>query len=181
MELTHQLTELFPEFDLIEDKSLREKTFSCWAEAMQIGGWKTEDLDEIPFTLLIPNCPVSFREHVRSVTQTAIATAGVLVEFYSRQYTVNVDYIVAGGLLHDIGKLLEYRREDGRFVKSEKGKLLRHPFSGAGLAMKHGLPDTIVHIIATHAKEGDGSYRCPESVIIHHADFMNFEPLKKQV
>ncbi len=179
MNLTLQLTQLFPEFNLIEDDDLRIKTFSCWIDAMQIGGWRVEDLDKIPFTLLIPECPVSFREHVRSVTQTAIATAGVLVEFYSSHYRINVDYIVAGGLLHDIGKLLEYRRENAHFVKSDTGKLLRHPFSGAGLAMKHGLPDTIVHIIATHAKEGDGNFRCPESIIIHHADFMNFEPLKK--
>ena len=44
--------------------------------------------------------------------------------------------------------------------------------------MKHDLPDKVVHMIAVHAKEGDGGYRCPEAVLVHHADFMNFEPLK---
>ena len=63
-------------------------------------------------------------------------------------------------------------------IKSSMGKLLRHPFSGAGLAMKHDLPDKVVHTIAVHAKEGDGGFRCPEAVIVHHADFMNFESLR---
>jgi len=40
------------------------------------------------------------------------------------------------------------------------------------------LPEKVVHAIAVHAKEGDGGYRCPEAVIVHHADFMNFEPIK---
>ena len=173
-----KLPNLFPEFNLIRDADLREKTLACWIETMELGEWEVEDLEEIPFTLLIPNCTVSFRKHVQAVTQTAIASAKVLSQFYSKDFTLNPDYIVAGGLLHDVGKLLEFRREDGRFLKSASGKLLRHPFSGSGMAMKHGLPDEIVHIIAVHAKEGDGGYRSPEAVIIHHADFMNFEPLK---
>jgi len=173
-----KLPNLFPEFNLIQNADLREKTLACWIETMELGNWRVEDLEEIPFTLLIPNCTVSFRKHVQAVTQTAIASANVLVQFYNKDFTLNMDYIVAGGLLHDVGKLLEFRREDGRFLKSAGGKLLRHPFGGAGMAMKHGLPDEIVHIIAVHAKEGEGGYRSPEAVIIHHADFMNFELLK---
>ena len=178
MDLTERIFDVLPEFRLIQDEKLREQTFSCWHEAMEIGGWSVEDLDEIPFTLLIPDCPVSFLQHVRAVTQTAIETAKVLQKNYGDYYTLNMDYLVSGGILHDVGKMLEYKRQDGRFVKSEMGKILRHPFSGTGLAMKHGLPDVVVHMIATHAKEGDGGYRNPEAVIIHHADFMNFEPLK---
>jgi hypothetical protein len=33
-----------------------------------------------------------------------------------------------------VGKLFEYERRDGEFVKSEAGKLLRHPLSGAAWA-----------------------------------------------
>jgi putative nucleotidyltransferase with HDIG domain len=177
MENTKLLTVL-PEFQLIEDADLRGKTLTCWIDALQMGGWDVEDLDVIPFTLLIPDCKVSFRTHVQAVTQTAIASARVLEQHYSANFRLSMDLIVAGGLLHDIGKLLEYRKEGGKFVKSTNGKLLRHPFSGANLAARHQLPDEIVHIIAVHAKEGDGGYRTPEAVIVHHADFMNFEPLK---
>jgi hypothetical protein len=34
-----------------------------------------------------------------------------------------------------------------------------------------------MHMIAVHAGEGDGKWRSTEAVIIHHADFTNFEPL----
>jgi len=173
-----KLLSLFPEFGLIQDVGLRDRTLACWMEAMKLGGWQVEDLDTIPFTLLIPDCRVSFRTHVQAVTQTAIASAKILSGHYAPYYTLSMDLIVSGGLLHDIGKLLEYRRVEGKFVKSSNGKLLRHPLSGANLAARHLLPDEIVHIIAVHAKEGDGGYRTPEAVVVHHADFMNFEPLK---
>lgn len=173
------LEQLLPELQLIENQQLREKTIACWLDAMKIGGWNDEDLHIIPFTLLIPDCRISFLTHTISVTQTAMASAKVLDKYYRQHYALSMDFIIAGGLLHDIGKLLEYKKEGERFVKSDNGKLLRHPFSGANLAAKHGLPDEIVHIIATHAKEGDGGYRSPEAIIVHHADFMNFEPLKK--
>ena len=80
--------------------------------------------------------------------------------------------------LLSIMKIVEFADTANGIKKSPMGKLLRHPFSGAGLAMKHDLPDKVVHTIAVHAKEGDSGYRCPEAVIVHHADFMNFEPLK---
>ena len=33
-------------------------------------------------------------------------------------------------------------------------------------------------MIAYHSKEGDLGKRTVEAIIIHHADFVNFEPLK---
>lgn len=174
-----ELIRVIPEFGQIRDADLKSKTLACWVDAMQIGNWSIDDLDIIPFTLLIPNCQVSFRTHTRAVTKTAIECAKILDEYYRSYYQMNPDHIVSGGLLHDIGKLLEFKKAENRFIKSDHGKLLRHPFSGAALATKHGLPDVVVHIIATHANEGDGAYRCPEAVVIHHADFMNFEPLQE--
>jgi len=173
-----KLLTLFPEFAWIQDSALREKTAQCWLEAIALGGWELEDLDRIPFTLLISNCKISYRTHVRSVTQMAVAAARIFNEQYPQGPVMNLSRIASGALLHDIGKLLEYRYENGQFVKSENGRLLRHPFSGAALAAKYGLPDAVVHIIATHAKEGDSGYRTPESILVHHADFMNFEPLR---
>jgi putative nucleotidyltransferase with HDIG domain len=174
-----ELIKTIPEFLEISIAGLRQKTIDCWQEAIQMGGWQIADLQQIPFTLLIPNCTTSFLTHVQAVTSTAIAVAKVLESFYKSLYTINMDFIVSGGLLHDIGKLVEYQRNQNVFGKSEMGKLLRHPFSGAALAMKHNLPAEVIHIIAVHAKEGDLGYRSPEAIIVHHADFINFEPLKK--
>jgi hypothetical protein len=61
------------------------------------------------------------------------------------------------------------------YVQSAYGKLIRHPISGASLAEEVGLPPEVVHIIWTHSHEGDKTPRTVESVLVHHADFANFE------
>ncbi len=172
------LVKIFPEFNMIKNEELREKTIAVWEEAIESGGWKVYDLEKMPFTLLIPNCPVNIIQHTRGVTHVAIEAAKKMRQFNNNVYQIEDDILIVGGLLHDVGKILEYAKTPDGIKKSPMGKLLRHPFSGAGLAMKHGLPDKVVHMIAVHAKEGDDGYRCPEAVIVHHADFMNFEPIK---
>jgi putative nucleotidyltransferase with HDIG domain len=176
--MDEQLLERIPEVELIGDRELREKVLSVWQEALELGGWELSDLDEIPFTLLIPDCPVGYLDHVRAVTRTAVETAKVMASTYSQLISINMDHLVAGALLHDIGKLLEYRRQGERTVKSRRGELLRHPFTGAALSFKHGLPDEVTHIVALHAGEGKGAKRSVEAIIITHADFINYESLK---
>ena len=79
----------------------------------------------------------------------------------------------------DVGKLLEYDRdEQGRLVKGRCGRLLRHPFSGVALCHKHALPPEVMHIVATHSHEGDKVERSIESIIFHHADFVDFDIAK---
>ncbi len=168
---------LFPEIDQIKDEDLKKRVISVWDEAIEQGGWKVGDLEKIPFTLLIPDCRISLIEHTRAVTHTALEAAKVILKFYGKKVEIDFDLLLAGGILHDAGKLLEYALAQGKITKSKMGKLLRHPFSGASLAYKHGLPDEVIHMIATHAREGDGGYRSTEAMIIHYADYINFESL----
>jgi putative nucleotidyltransferase with HDIG domain len=168
----------FPEIGWITDTGIRTKTVAVFVDALSLGGWSLDDLDRIPFTLLIPQCPVSLLSHMRSVVQTAVKVFEVLEDHYAQYYRMDRDLLLSGAILHDVGKLTEYAETEKGFVKSQTGKIMRHPFSGAALALKHGLPDEVQHIIATHAHEGDGAYRSPASVIVHHADFINFEPLR---
>ena len=172
-----KIYQLFPELEQIKDEGLRTKVASTWLEAIERGDWGIDELKEVPFTLLISDCKIDLVTHTRAVTQTAINVASALSEFYKKKVEIDLDLLIAGGILHDVGKILEYGKEQGKAVKSKTGKLLRHPFSGAALAYKHGLPEEVVHMIATHAKEGDGGYRSTEAMIIHYADFINFESL----
>jgi putative nucleotidyltransferase with HDIG domain len=172
-----EIKKLFPEIAQIQDGDLEDRVLSCWEEAIQKGGWKVNELGAIPFTLLIPDCRIDLIAHTRAVTQTAIKVAGVLKDFYKDKVKISLDILIAGGILHDVGKIIEYAKGVDKVEKSRAGKLLRHPFSGAALAYKHGLPEEVIHIIATHAREGDGGYRSVEAVIIHYADFINFESL----
>jgi putative nucleotidyltransferase with HDIG domain len=172
-----KIADLFPEIEQIKDEKLRARVISTWEEAIDKGGWVVEELKTVPFTLLIPDCKIDLVTHTRAVTQTALKVAGVLLDFYKARLKINLDLLTAGAILHDVGKILEYAQEGDQVVKSRSGKLLRHPFSGSALAYKHQLPEEVIHMIATHAGEGDGGYRSVESVIIHYADFINFESL----
>jgi len=176
--MSEELLDLIPEFNLIKDSGLREKCLQTWIEAMRRGGWKANDLNEMAFTLLIPDCPVSFVEHTRAVTLTCVAVADVFEKVYGDRNPVNRDQLTAGALLHDVGKLLEYTTMGGKTVKSEFGARLRHPFGGVILADEQGLPSEVLHMIAAHAREGDLVKRSREATILFHADFTSFETLK---
>lgn len=179
MGLQNRIVELLPEIDDIQDNALRERVVAAWMAAAKYGGWSEEQLEQIPFTLLIEEVTVGLFTHIRAVTQTAIAIARALEEAYGDLLEINRDQLIAGGLLHDVGKLLEYERTaEGKIQKSRSGQLLRHPISGAVLAGELGVPDEVLHIIAGHSKEGDFSPRTIEGVILHHADFANFESFK---
>jgi putative nucleotidyltransferase with HDIG domain len=173
-----KLLNLMPEFNLIQDPELREKTIHVWEVAMERGGWTPDTITQMPFTLLINPCPANFVEHVRAVTLTAYRAAQLFGEIYGERVPINMDYLVAGGLLHDVGKLLEYEYRGEVTFQTPYGALIRHPFSGAALAYEFGLPGEVQHMIAAHAGEGDKLKRSPEATLINKADFMSFETLR---
>lgn len=169
---------LWPELAWIEDRDLREKVTKTWVRAFELSPLKPEDLHVLPFTLLVPNCPVTFMEHKRCVVHIARRSAEAMRHFLGRALPVHMDTVIAGAILVDVGKLLEYEKVDGKCRQSERGRYLRHPFTGVALAMECGVPDRVCHIIAAHAAEGDQVQRSVEATIVHHADFMSYLPFK---
>ena len=159
------LEEVFPLLAEIKDDGLRRKVVQCYEMAMQRGGWKT--LDDIPFTLLIPDA-YPYVQHVNNVTAMAYAIG-------KKREDIHMDVLIAGALLHDVGKLLEYEMRNGVVTKSSLGTYIRHPVSGAAIAMEVGLDEKVVNIIAAHSKEGDFVKRCNEAIVVHHCDFIDFE------
>jgi putative nucleotidyltransferase with HDIG domain len=171
---------LWPELAWISDAQLREQVTQTWVRALESSPLKPEDLDEIPFTLLVPDCPVSFMEHKRCVVHIARRSAEAMREFLGRALAIDMDTVIAGAILADVGKLLEYEKVDGRCRQSDRGRYLRHPFTGVALAMQCGVPERVCHIIAAHAAEGDHVRRSVEATIVHHADFMSFRPFQNR-
>lgn len=173
-----EILELLPELNDIGDAMLRDKVVAVWQESISKGGWKPKELLKIPFTLLAGKIDMYFIEHVRSCAQMCIELEKVLNRMWGDRVPIHHDHLIAGALLADVGKPLEYTRKDGKVIKGRAGELLRHPFSGVGLCYKHGLPDEVMHIVATHSKEGDHVQRSIESIIFHHADFIDFDIAK---
>ena len=169
---------LWPELEWIEDSGLREQVLQTWVVAFERSPLEAQDLHEIPFTLLVPNCPASFMEHKTCVVHIARHAAEDMRKFLGRALAIDLDTVIAGAILADVGKLLEYEKVDGKAVQSERGKLLRHPFTGVSLCMEQGVPEAVCHVVAAHAGEGDMVVRSVEATIVHHADFMAFLPFK---
>ena len=164
----------------IKDPELRAKVVKAFVLACERGGWPSVDeLKRVPFTLLTDPLGVSFVEHTIAVTEGAAALGRAQAEAYAKlPYAIDFDRLYAGGLLHDVGKLLEIEPDGkGGFRKSLPGQYARHPVSGAILAAECGLPGAILNIIVCHAKEGEGRPQVVEAVLIHQADFATFDPL----
>ena len=169
---------IWPEINWIKNNGLKEKVLQCWIYAIENSVLSIEDLEEIPFSLLLKDCKISFMNHKRTAVQLSVDIANRMKENFSDEIEIDMDTLIAGAILIDIGKLIEYDKVDGKLTTSNTGKLLRHPFSGVSIADRFGLPVEVQHIIAYHSKEGDSEKRSVEAIIVHHADFVSFEPFK---
>ncbi len=173
--------ELWPELEWIKDTELRDQTAKTWEMALSKSVLSAEDLNVIPFTLLVPDLEVSFMEHKRCVVHIARDSGVQIKNHLGKGLRVNMDVLISGAILADVGKLLEYEKKDGKAIQGNYGKYLRHTFSGVSLAESCGVPPEVCHIIAAHAGEGDMIKRSVEAYIVHHADFMTFLPFKSRL
>jgi 3'-5' exoribonuclease len=123
-------------------------------------------------------------EHTLSVTRTCLQLAERYAAYYPElQPPLNVDLVVAGAILHDLGRVREF---DGNLIAPEPtipGRLLGHLFLGRDLvrdtARELGDVDPerlqlLEHVIVSHLNHPEwGSPRLPllpECLILHHAD-----------
>jgi 3'-5' exoribonuclease len=123
-------------------------------------------------------------EHTLSVTWSCLQ----LVEKYATHYTelkppLNKDLVVAGAILHDIGRVLEFDDNPLSPQPTVPGRLLGHLFLGRDMVREtartiQGINEELVqlleHIIISHLNHPEwGSPRLPllpECLILHHAD-----------
>ncbi len=176
--MKEQVLNIWPEINWIKDETIKQKTLNAWVWAIENSVLTAEDLEIIPFSLLIEDCDVSFMNHKRTCVHLSVDIAKRMKENFGDEITIDMDTLISGAILIDVGKLLEYEIVDGKLTTSNYGKLVRHPFSGLAVAARFDLSPEIQHIIGTHSKEGNLGKRTTESIIVHHADFVSFEPFK---
>ncbi|HSP87518.1 MAG TPA: HD domain-containing protein [Ignavibacteriaceae bacterium] len=177
-DIKSQVEKIWPEISWIKNSELREKVLNCWVYAIENSVLTAEDLEVIPFSLLIKDCKITFMNHKRTAVQLSVDIAKRMQENFGSEIKIDMDLLIAGAILIDVGKLIEYDKVDDKLTTSKAGHLLRHPFSGVAIADRFGLPVEVQHIIAYHAKEGDLAKRSVEAIIVHHADFVSFDPFK---
>lgn len=166
----------------IQNEVLRQKTAKVWEVALQRSVLSVDDLNRIPFSLLIKDLKVTFMQHKRAVVHISRDSGLQIQKHFGDALLVDMDILISGAILCDVGKLLEYELDENQqAVQGTYGKYLRHPFSGVALAEECKLPAEVSHIIAAHAGEGDMIKRSTEAYIVHHADFMTFLPFKNKM
>ena len=88
---------------------------------------------------------------------------------------IDMDVIVAGGLLHDVGKAWEFDPINRKRWKASQKRFgrpsIRHPAYGAHICLTVGLPEEIAHIAMAHSGEGELLVRSLECMIVHQADY----------
>jgi hypothetical protein len=155
---------LLPEIVLIQDLSLRDKVRAVWQALWA----KSEFTDfhavptsgEIPY----PNLP-----HMRCVIALALSIAESFERFHGKK--VDRDVLIAACLLQDASKIVEYRpKHGGGIEKTPIGKAVPHAFEAARVALDHGIPLEVVHIIATHSPSATRFPSSLEGKIIYYAD-----------
>ncbi|UCF09716.1 MAG: HD domain-containing protein, partial [Candidatus Bipolaricaulota bacterium] len=118
MGVREDLVALLPEIEWITDAELKEKVVATWEDGLERGGWTVADVDRMPFTLA-KKVSLTFAQHVRSVTRICAAVTDTFDDLYGGvDLKLDRDLILAGALLHDIGKLLEMEEAGGTFRKS---------------------------------------------------------------
>jgi 3'-5' exoribonuclease len=123
-------------------------------------------------------------EHLLSVTHTCLHLVDKYVSSYPDLHPpLNRDLVVAGAILHDMGRTVEFNENVLNVQPTVPGRLFGHVFLGRDLVrdtarelgdVNPELVQLLEHIIITHLSLPEwGSPRLPlipECLIIHHAD-----------
>ena len=151
---------------LIEDTELSSKDFKKYSrEKLERGG-------SIFGVSGAPAGPVErdIINHTVQVTELAIKTAETFEKNYNLE--LEMDYLIAGAILHDIMKAYEfYRDEDDDLMPT--GMPLDHTMLAVAELYHRDFPEEVIHIIASHPGEaGLISPKSFEALIFHHVDSM---------
>ncbi len=173
--LRAQVLDELPELGQINNENLRAKAIDAWTLALarssfgsikEIAPAGNPDVNEVKRG--------DQTDHLRGVTRLAIGIATEMQAAYP-ELAIDMDTIVAGGLLHDVGKAWEFDPENRKRWKSDQRRYgkpsIRHPGYGAHICLTVGLPEEIAHIAMAHSGEGELLVRSLECMIVHQADY----------
>jgi len=105
--------------------------------------------------------------HTISVTTLAINIAKTLMSYYP--ISINMDYLIVGALLHDIGRIFDFKKTKKGYAINQK--LIEHASLIAAELYSRDFPEEVIHIVLSHL--GVNSTQPPltiEALIVHYAD-----------
>ena len=181
--LSAGVRESLPELSLIGDAELRERVVRAWAIALAESEF--ERIDDIPGAGDWKSPPMkegSQAHHLRGVATMAVGLARGMQQVFPA-LEVDYDVLIAGALLHDVGKAFELSRRNLARWQARPARTglpaIRHPVYGVHVALTAGLPEAVVHIVGGHSMYGEGSLINPsiEDLLVQHADHVQWRIL----
>ncbi len=157
------LRELFPELDLIGDEGLRAGVEQIYLEL-----WELSDYERVEDVPVMQKAPYPQLKHTQAVLKIALAAAEVAEQVHGT--TVDRDVLIAGALLMDVSKFVEYRPGAAGHERTELGALLPHGTATANIALRLGLPLEVSHIVLAHSPNGG---KAPATVEAHILDWLD--------
>jgi hypothetical protein len=163
----------FPLIGQIKDVKLRECVVNAWYIAWKESSFK--NLKDAPFGIpedappgVTPFEGDTLVKHTNAVASAALAMGRLLIEQYDVK--INIDYVIAAAILHDLDKIVMYESKGGRIIHSELGGKIVHGAYGGHIALLAGLPQDIVFIIMAHSPKVDVELLSPEGKLVTFSD-----------
>lgn len=163
VERTLEVADLFPELELITDVSLRGKVVAVWQRL-----WEESSFDQIGDVPVMPSLPYPNLKHQQAYLKCIVSVARIFEDVHGASY--NMDHLIAGAMLADASKLVEYQRTGSGYGYTELGRQLPHAIYGAHIALLMGLPMPVVHMIATHSPSSGMAPASDEARLLHWLD-----------
>lgn len=161
----------------IKDKKLREKV----VEVLKNPDLKNPEFKypATPFDK-IPAWAVGAHHHYEGGeldhTVGVVKIAMFFADYFEKTYDmkINRDHVIAGALLHDIGKVFLIKRDGKSWAFT--GCHLDHADLSAMVLYAHEFPEEVVHIVASHGGDkgqAGADPRTPEAMLVFHADVVD--------
>ena len=159
-----------PELDLIKNDEIREKVIDAWALALSQTEY--ERIEDMP-SEGVPGSPKHIRhtqaDHLRGTALIALGMAE-RVEQALGPIGIDMSMVIAGGLIHDVGKPYEFSPRNQKRWKEDTARYgwpaIRHSGYGLHICLMAGLPEELAHIAGYHSGGGEGEW-IKRSVIGH--------------
>jgi hypothetical protein len=174
-----------PELSLIGNDDLRQRVALAWAIALSETEFaRIEDMRSSGDWKSPPQKTGTQANHLSSTCTVALGIAEGMEKIYG-PIGIDRDVLIAGSLVHDVGKAYEVSpRNIARWKESPASTGLpavRHPVYGVHVALMAGLPEAVVHIVGGHSVSSEGSLINPsmECLIVQYADLVVWKILDR--
>lgn len=168
----------------IKNEEMREWVVEAWATSLYLNGFSAiHELQGSGMKDMLVEKNATQADHLCGVAALSKAIGEVLLR-KNHELDIDIDTLITGALLHDLGKPPEYNMENREaWMKApykEGNPPASHAMYGYYICMLLELPTYICHIPANHCIEADarGVIRSIACTIINYADYLYWESLK---